>query len=47
MITGNAVEQGIEYGGRKDATGIEGDETEDLQALLSAVKVLDVFPFLN
>jgi len=47
VITGNAVEQGVEYGGRKDATGIEGDETEDLQVLLSTVKVLDAFPIFN
>jgi ABC-type siderophore export system fused ATPase/permease subunit len=40
VITGNAVEQGAEYGGRKNSTGIEGDETEDLLDLLSTVKVL-------
>lgn len=41
VITGNAVEQGSEYGGRsaKDVVGVEGDETEDLFALLSEVKV--------
>ncbi|RDB22801.1 Diphthine--ammonia ligase [Hypsizygus marmoreus] len=42
VITGDAVEQGSEYGSRnaKDATarGVEGDETEDLFALLSDVK---------
>ncbi|KAF8076527.1 hypothetical protein FPV67DRAFT_1664788 [Lyophyllum atratum] len=40
VITGNAVEQGSEYGSR-DATGpgaVAGDETEDLFALLSDVK---------
>lgn len=41
VITGNAVEQGSEYGGRNHANagGIVGDETEDLYALLSTVKV--------
>ncbi|KAG5651969.1 hypothetical protein H0H81_006784 [Sphagnurus paluster] len=40
VITGNAVEQGSEYGSRKPKTtgGVEGDETEDLFALLSEVK---------
>ncbi|TFK43414.1 hypothetical protein BDQ12DRAFT_718637 [Crucibulum laeve] len=40
VITGNAVEQGSEYGGRDPAHagGIEGDETEDLFSLLSTVK---------
>lgn len=45
FITGDAVEQGSEYGGRNHANagGIVGDETEDLYALLSTVKV----PFIN
>jgi diphthine-ammonia ligase len=47
VITGNAVEQGAEYGGRKDTTGIEGDETEDLLVLLSTVKVLTSFLLFN
>ncbi|KAF9464425.1 hypothetical protein BDZ94DRAFT_1297190 [Collybia nuda] len=40
IITGNAVEQGSEYGTRiaKDYPGVDGDETEDLFALLSEVK---------
>ncbi|KAF5387982.1 hypothetical protein D9615_000523 [Tricholomella constricta] len=40
VITGNAVEQGSEYGSRnaKTAHGVQGDETEDLFALLSEVK---------
>ncbi|EGO27827.1 hypothetical protein SERLADRAFT_360402, partial [Serpula lacrymans var. lacrymans S7.9] len=40
IITGAAIEQGSEYGGRsaKDGGGIEGDETEDLYNLLSDVK---------
>lgn len=39
VITGDAVEQGVEYGDRKVSTGIEGDETEDLLVLLSTIKV--------
>lgn len=41
VISGEAVEQGPEYGGRdaKDAGGVLGDETEDLFALLENVKV--------
>lgn len=41
VITGGAVEQGVEYGGRTAETndGVEGDETEDLYALLLTVKV--------
>lgn len=41
VISGDALEQGSEYGGRnaKDAGGVDGDETEDLHALLSTVKV--------
>ncbi|KAG6830832.1 hypothetical protein H0H92_014484 [Tricholoma furcatifolium] len=40
VITGNAIEQGSEYGSRKSkgVSAIEGDETEDLMALLSEVK---------
>ncbi|KIM46059.1 hypothetical protein M413DRAFT_441121 [Hebeloma cylindrosporum] len=40
VITGTAVEQGSEYGGRSanHKNGIEGDETEDLFELLSTVK---------
>ncbi|KAH7916170.1 hypothetical protein BJ138DRAFT_1169482 [Hygrophoropsis aurantiaca] len=40
VITGSAVEQGSEYGGRNAANrgGIEGDETEDLYTLLHTVK---------
>lgn len=41
VITGGALEQGLEYGSR-DPThlgGVEGDETEDLYALLAEVKV--------
>lgn len=47
VITGNAVEQGSEYGGRKpnNAGGIAGDETEDLLELLSTVKVHPMFLF--
>lgn len=41
VISGGAVEQGSEYGGRnaKDAGGVVGDETEDLFSLLETVKV--------
>ncbi|KAJ7283900.1 hypothetical protein C8J57DRAFT_748482 [Mycena rebaudengoi] len=38
VISGHAVEQGSEYGSRSGASGISGDETEDLHALLSTVK---------
>ncbi|OSD04160.1 hypothetical protein PYCCODRAFT_1407777 [Trametes coccinea BRFM310] len=40
VISGAAVEQGGEYGGREPATsgGVDGDETEDLYELLSTVK---------
>ncbi|KAF9569327.1 hypothetical protein CPC08DRAFT_653266 [Agrocybe pediades] len=40
IISGNAVEQGSEYGGRSanNAGGVTGDETEDLYELLSTVK---------
>lgn len=42
IITGSAVHQGSEYGGRErgKSDGHTGDETEDLYALLSLVKVL-------
>ncbi|KAF9476485.1 hypothetical protein BDN70DRAFT_882307 [Pholiota conissans] len=41
IITGNAVEQGSEYGGRNPTSsgGVTGDETEDLYELLATVKV--------
>jgi diphthine-ammonia ligase len=39
VISGHALEQGSEYGARNAASGIAGDETEDLHALLSTVKV--------
>ena len=41
MITGQAIEQGPEYGSRnaKDADAVAGDETEDLFELLATVKV--------
>ena len=38
-ISGQAIEQGSEYGARNSGSGIIGDETEDLYALLSTVKV--------
>lgn len=42
VITGSAVEQGSEYGARsklgKEASGVQGDETEDLYELLASVK---------
>ncbi|CAA7259881.1 unnamed protein product [Cyclocybe aegerita] len=40
IITGKAVEQGSEYGGRSadKAGGVAGDETEDLHTLLMTVK---------
>ncbi|KAF8205097.1 hypothetical protein BJ912DRAFT_940247 [Pholiota molesta] len=40
VITGNAVEQGTEYGGRNPSSsgGVLGDETEDLYELLATVK---------
>lgn len=42
VISGTAVEQGSEYGGRKasEAGGVAGDETEDLYQLLVTVKVI-------
>lgn len=42
VISGAAVEQGSEYGGRSPAQGggVQGDETEDLYALLLTVKVI-------
>lgn len=41
IISGDAVQQGTEYGGRKaqDAGGVKGDETEDLYELLLQVIV--------
>ena len=39
VITGLAIEQGSEYGARTRMAAIEGDETEDLYALLSTIKV--------
>ncbi len=44
VISGAAVEQGGEYGGRDPSRsgGISGDETEDLYELLSTVKVLNI-----
>ena len=40
VITGNAVNQGSEYGGRHSTSaGVAGDETEDLYELLATVKV--------
>lgn len=43
VISGRAVEQGSEYGSRnpKDG-GVQGDETEDLYALISTVKVFSI-----
>ncbi|XP_006460229.1 hypothetical protein AGABI2DRAFT_67613 [Agaricus bisporus var. bisporus H97] len=40
VITGNAVDQGIEYGSREKSLkdGVQGDETEDLYELLASVK---------
>ncbi|KAJ6515757.1 hypothetical protein C8R45DRAFT_1140671 [Mycena sanguinolenta] len=38
VISGQALEQGSEYGARNNASGRTGDETEDLYALLSTVK---------
>ncbi|KAJ7179009.1 hypothetical protein C8R46DRAFT_1159714 [Mycena filopes] len=38
VISGGALEQGNEYGARNGASGIDGDETEDLYALLASVK---------
>ena len=41
VISGNAVQQGSEYGGRSahDAGGVQGDETEDLYELLAEALV--------
>lgn len=52
VITGQAIEQGSEYGGRnaKDAGAVAGDETEDLFELLSTVYVIFLtylLPFAN
>ncbi|KAI9466868.1 hypothetical protein BJY52DRAFT_1110889 [Lactarius psammicola] len=42
VISGSALAQGSEYGGRnaEDRGGVDGDETEDLYALLADVKSL-------
>ena len=41
VISGDALDQDLEYGSRNadDTAGVPGDETEDLYALLSTVKV--------
>ena len=41
VISGGAIELGSEYGSRNatDVGGVQGDETEDMYALLSTVKV--------
>lgn len=46
VIAGTAVEQGAEYGGRNasDPPVSDGDETEDLYALLAQVKVKSACP---
>ena len=38
-IAGTALQRGSEYGSRASASGVAGDETEDLYELLSNVKV--------
>ncbi len=53
VISGSALAQGSEYGDRnvEDRRGVDGDETEDLYALLADVKVMQIlstrvlFPF--
>ncbi|KAK2466309.1 hypothetical protein APHAL10511_001951 [Amanita phalloides] len=40
VITGSAIDQSSEYGTRTRIAAVEGDETEDLYALLSNVKSL-------
>ncbi|SRR6266478_1123177 len=42
VISGTAIVQDSEYGGRdaKERGGVDGDETEDLYALLAHVKVM-------
>ncbi len=50
VISGTALVQESEYGGRdaKERGGVDGDETEDLYALLAHVKVmqtLSMHPF--
>ena len=44
VISGSALAQGSEYGGRnaEDRGGVAGDETEDLYALLADVKVMQI-----
>lgn len=51
VISGTALVQESEYGGRdaRERGGVDGDETEDLYALLAHVKVmqtLSMHPFL-
>ena len=45
-ISGSALALGSEYGGRnaEDRGGVNGDETEDLYALLADVKVMQILP---
>ena len=49
VISGAAVEQGGEYGGRDPSTsdGTPGDETEDLYELLATVKARLLIHLLN
>ena len=49
VISGAAVEQGGEYGGRDPSTsgGTPGDETEDLYELLATVKACLFLHLLN
>lgn len=54
VISGTALVQSSEYGGRdaEERGGINGDETEDLYALLTDVKVMQIpsthpFPALS
>ena len=44
VISGSALAQGSEYGGRnaEDRGGVDGDETEDLYALLADVNVMQI-----
>jgi hypothetical protein len=46
VINGSALALGSEYGGRnaEDRGGVNGDETEDLYALLADVKVMQILP---
>lgn len=48
VITGSAIQTGLNYGPRKGTSestiqNVEGDETEDLFALLQDVKVFHTF----